>query len=221
MFRRLYLLLFVSILALGTRAQSQLVFFRDSLIYTNVSIDSAAQVLTVTDSLRNLGGPTFNGFVKFSGYLNGGQPFFLDSVSVTNLDTTATNFGRIQVGVPVGTAAFVGGPNTLVIWPIYYQQPYVDSLHVSIYVTRALGIDQAPLAQMYLIQSGGNLNIQFGEAPNIVKQVSIYDLSGRMLYSGSEDQSHHIPVAGWSAGIYLCELQTYRGERRTIKFILQ
>lgn len=227
MFRRLYLLLFVSAIAICAHSQSQLIFVTDTISFSSVSIDSNTQVLTVTDTFRNAGGGSFAGTVYLNGRLNGGAAFPIDSIYFNNLDTVpGHNDSLIRFNIPVGQtsgpAHFVGGPNTLVIWPIYSQQPFTDSLYINIYVTRiTLGIEEPKLVNMYLVQSGGMLNVQFAQAQDIVKQVSIYDLGGRQLYTGTEDQSHHIPVAGWTAGIYLCEVQTYQGERRTIKFVLQ
>lgn len=223
MFRRLYLLLLISVLAFGVRAQSQLVFSHDTLTFFNVSIDSTAQVLVVSDTLKNLGGGVFSGTVYLNGRINGGIPLLIDSFALTNMDTVPSSDSLIRFNLPVGatSSSFVSGPNGVVIWPIYHQQPFTDSLYIKIFVTHVLGIDEAPLAKMYIIQNSGSLNVQFGDAPNIVKQVSFYDLSGRLLYSGSEQQAHSVPDAGWSTGVYICEITTWRGERRAIKFILQ
>lgn len=224
MFRRLYLLLLVTALAFGAHAQSQLIFVRDTLSFTNVSIDSATQVLTVSDTVKNLGGPTFTGTVYINGRINGGPAARFDSITINGLDTAPASFILPSFNIPIGQAAasFVSGPNGVVIWPIYQQQPLVDSVYINIYVIRnALGIDEAPLASMYLIQTGGNLNVQFSDTKNMVKQVSFYDLSGRLMYSGSEEQTRHVATGGWSTGIYLCEITTWQGQRRVLKFILQ
>ncbi len=224
MFRRLYLILLVSVLAFGAHAQSQLIFVHDTLSYTNVSIDSATQVLTVSDTVKNQGGPTFTGTVYVNGRINGGPAARFDSIIINGLDTAPASYILPSINIPIGqgAASFVSGPNGVVIWPIYQQQPFADSVYISIYVIRNwAGIAEAPMGSMYLIQTGGVLNVQFGDAQNIVKQVSFYDLSGRLMYSGSEEQAHHIATSGWSAGIYLCEIATWQGQRCTIKFVLQ
>lgn len=224
MLRRLYLLVAISALSFCAKAQSQLVFFRDSLVFTNVSIDTVGQTLTAVDSLRNLGGGAFTGTVYFNGSINGGTPRLLDSAVIsTALDTAPGIYKLISISLPTGdtSAHFVVGPNGVIIWPSYHAQPFADTLHIHVDISRTLGIDEAPLAKMYIIQAIGTINVQFGDARDIVKQVSFYDLSGRMIYSGTAEQAHRVAVAGWSTGIYLCQIETYRGERRTIKFMLQ
>jgi hypothetical protein len=71
---------------------------------------------------------------------------------------------------------------------------------------------------MYIFQLSGRLNIVFGDAENLVQQVRIYDIIGQSVYSGTPDRSKNIPTEGWNKGIYLCEISTFGGERRTFKF---
>jgi hypothetical protein len=221
--RKVYFLILISFMSFQVGAQTAtLRFVSTQYNLGSVSVDSVQQVKSFADSIYNTGSP-YTGYVRFNAKINGGASFLLDSVFFALIDSggspnTALN---LPINVPLGNPAFVSGPNGVVIWPIYNGHAGPDSIHISINITHLAGIEEAPLFKIYLMQHGGVLNVEFGDNQDLVKQVSFYDVSGRQIVSGSADQSHIILTGGWSTGIYFCEITTYKGERRTIRFLLQ
>jgi hypothetical protein len=142
-------------------------------------------------------------------------------LSLDSLGSRATA-KALHIHIPYSNPVFIGGPTGVVIWPVYLggaAGPY-DSIKV-IVNWQSVGLEEAPLAKMYLIQRAGYLSLYFRDYEKLIKQVSLYDITGRMVFSGTSYDSKNIPTSDWTTGIYFCELTTYQGERRTIKFVLQ
>lgn len=225
--RKINLFLLLIIISAGVYAQDSLYFTRNTYIVDRLNVDTS---FTIVDSLYNpTPGIVTNVRVNFGARLNGTTiltPAQFSSDSVVNSDTLYPFHGndkRLAFHINNGQAPFLVGPNGVVIWPIIYvnntfvaSSPF-DSIYINTYYY-PLDIKESPLAKMYIFQSGGQLNIVFGDAENVVQQVRIYDIIGQGIYSGSPDRSKNIPTAGWNTGIYLCEVITYSGERKTFKF---
>ena len=153
---------------------------------------------------------------------------FNSSQTISPFDTIAPGQRKIlNFTINNDTAPpFIIGPNTIVIWPVYYNggsPAHIgpnDSIIIHTYYY-PLGIGDAPLAKMYIYQVPGHLNVNFGDAENIVQQVRIFDILGQEMYMNSPDRSKNINTAGWPSGIYLCEISTFNGEKRTFKFKLE
>ena len=224
--RNLFLLFVAVCLAFQSQAQSFLKL-TDTLYFVNATPTDTSSIL---DSIYNTSATPFTGLVKFQAKATvGGLDSSLgqiDSVSfaadtLNALGTPATA-KALHIHIPYSNPVFIGGPTGVVIWPVYIggaAGPY-DSIKVVVTMP-TVGLEEAPLAKMYLLQFAGSLSIRFGDYENLIKQVSLYDVTGRMVFSGTSQNSKNIPTSGWTTGIYFCELTTYHGERRTIKFVLQ
>ena len=230
--RRIYLFLLFVTISLGSYAQQDTFHFFVNTFVVNGTDTSHS--FSITDSIYYSGNSnTFADTVRFAAKVNSvslnsarfattpalftpqdtffnGQP---KSISFTFLNDTAP--------------PFIVGPNTVVIWPIYHlggsTPAHVgpnDSIHITA-TTYPLGIPEAPLARVFMYQTAAQLHVQFGEAENLVKQVRIYNILGQGIYADSPDRSHNIPTAGWVPGIYLLEITTHSGDKRTIKFRLE
>jgi hypothetical protein len=223
-------LFFIVLISIVSKAQDSLAFRQSS--YTVLNTDTS-QSFTIEDTIYNEGPTVFSGSVTFAARANGtllnSSQFVSDSV-IPAVDSLQA-FGGSSKGLRFtiinnyDTAPpFIVNPIGVVIWPIINSgatpTPAFDSIYITAYHF-PLGLLIAPLAKMYLFQTTDHLNINFGDADNLVQQVRIYDILGRGMYTGTADRSKDINTAGWNSGIYLCEITTYSGEKRTIKFRLQ
>ena len=227
-----YLYLTLIALFLGFSAQSQSLLHFTTTQYSAVS-DTIGNSITLSDSIYNsshdtiVPGPIYlYSRIGSTIYTDSTAPF-IDTpvISVAQVDTGGSPFVS-TVGFSI-TIHFtqpyfeVGPPIGIVIWPVYNdgQAGPNDSLRLSVQLYYPLGISESPLSRAYVYQIGDRLDINFGDAENLVQQVRIYDVEGRMMYSGSAQASQSIPANGWQRGVYFCELTTYAGERKTFKVI--
>ena len=225
--RKINLLIFLLVLSIGSYAQS--LRFTTSQYAIPAITDTAALhggSISRTDSIYNPNVSSVVGPVSFVARVNSHicDTNQFVSTQFTGADTFYQNQRKevsftIFDSLPTGGGGFIIGPNTIVIWPVYNggRIPGSDSVIISFnYI--ALGIDEAPLAHMFIFQNPGSLKISFGDAENRVQQVRIYDIIGKDIYSGTPDRSKNIPTEGWNKGIYLCEISTFSGEGRIFKF---
>ncbi|MBS1684078.1 MAG: T9SS type A sorting domain-containing protein [Bacteroidetes bacterium] len=222
--RKLLLLLIGSTLCFFAEAQSFLKFTQTQFNISTVDTSTAP----INDSIYNTDTVPFRGQVFFEARIDTAQTSIrTDSVdfSALPLDSNGTpaTARSIFIHVPYNNPLLIGGPTGVVIWPLYlggHAGPG-DSIYLTVTVRVVTGLEDAAIARVYLTQSGDMLDVHFGDYQENVKQVSFYNIEGRQMYDGTATQAQHIPVAPWSRGLYFCEIQTFRGERRTIKFILQ
>lgn len=219
------LVLFI-ILSGGLFAQDSLFFTRS--VYNIPRLDTFSNnTFSITDSIYSLRSGGFIGNINFAARVNGtlvSYPQFISDTIAPN-DTIGINPQPLLFRFTNDTAPpFVIGTNAVVIWPIIaggaHPTPSFDSIYINTHYY-PLDIKESPLAHMFIFQMGGHLNIVFGDAENVVQQVRIYDLLGQGIYADSPDRSRDIPTQGWNKGIYLCEITTFSGERRTFKFKLE
>jgi hypothetical protein len=228
--RKISILISLIVASLFTYAQ-------DTLHFTNNNYPEPptpqGDTITISDTLYNSGPSTFFGPITFNSAVN--DSLISDSTIIyatpANSFTSSDSFVPNQ-NYPVAFhivnngSLFVVGLNGVVIWPVYsnnfsgHKPGYVgpnDSVRITTYYY-PLGIASSPLAKMYIYETPAQLNINFGDAENIVQQVRIYNIIGQGVYSGSADRSKDIPTAGWVSGVYLCEITTLSGDKRTFKF---
>ena len=223
--RRINLLLLLILVTLGSYAQ-------DSLRFTNTSFNTflidTSGGFTITDSIYNYGIAPVTDSVAYRANLNSSvYSGFSVTPQILPADTLYTGVSK-QITITIDTAQqFLIGPNTIVIWPVIYHggspvSGTTDSIYITVtYDTIHTGIAGSSLIRMYIFETPGRLNINFGDAQNLVQQVRIYDVIGQSIYTGSPEKSEDIPTAGWNAGIYLCEISTFTGEKRIIKFRIE
>ncbi len=224
--RKINILLFFILITICTYAQDTLHFVTTQYNIPNIT-DTG--IFLITDTLYNTGPFTVYGPVTFQARINStiaSASQFTSSPAIPANDSIPRNQTRqmlftIHDSIPPG-GGFEIGPNLVVIWPVYnggHAGP-TDSIRINTYYY-PLGIADAPLAKMYIFQTSGHLNINFGDAENIVQQVRIYNILGQGVYAQAPDRSKNIYTSGWSSGIYLCEVTTYNGDKRTFKFKLE
>lgn len=225
--RKVYFLILLAILSSQAGAQGFLKFKYNS--YGPIPVVDTNQIFTISDSIYNTNHSTIsNDSIFYSANVNGILFPAFDFTAITPANPLDSG-GSPTTGqpaffhLPLDSPAFVNGSNGVIIWPINRADntSIGDTVHVVMNISYLAGLEEAPLAKMYIIQRNGSLNIRFGDAQNIVQQVSLYDIGGRLIYEGSTEESQNIPTANWSPGIYFCEIKTYKGETRTIKFVLQ
>ena len=234
MFSKIKILILFVLVSVGAYAQDSLYFTTN--VY-NIGGQDTGGHLTINDTIYNQGSFPFVGTVTFAAkVVNFSADSSLSSQftadSLTANDTLfpppgANSYKAFTVTIINDTAPpFVIGPNTIVIWPIIKSNatlvsdnPY-DTIYINTYYY-PLGLKESPLANMYIFENPGQLNIHFGDAENLVKQVRIFNVLGQSMYGGTPDKSKNIPTAGWSMGIYLCEITTWNGDKRTFKFRLE
>lgn len=141
--------------------------------------------------------------------------------SILFLNTTFDSLGGIKpcaIVLHIQNINFQVGPSAIVIWPIYNggNAGPADSIRLTVLVV-PLGIEESPLSKMYLFRGPNILNIGFGDAQKWIQQVRIYDMLGKTIYNDSAENSKHITTTGWQPGIYICELLSTQGERKTLR----
>ena len=234
--RKIKILVFsLLLLSFGSKAQDSLFFSRT--VYSVTFVDTTTS-FTIFDTITNLGSVPFTGAsVQFAAKVNNNIGLIFSSPRLTydsiapsdTLFPGGANYKALSFTVNSDTAPpFVVGTNAVVIWPIITVNGTnipinpADSIYINVtYDTVATGIAGTALIKMYIFQTPGHLNVNFGDAENLVQQVRIVDMLGQSMYTGSAERSRNIPTAGWITGIYLCEITTYTGEKRTIKFRLE
>jgi hypothetical protein len=222
------LLLFIGI-TLGSYAQDTLHFVTNNF---SLNIDTTANTaITIQNGLYFTGRDSaFSSIITFKARVDTtiiDTPRFLSPIyDTTNIFSRGVSKVLTFTIKNDTSPPFTIGNNTIVVWPVYHMGNnlgYIgpnDSIHISAnYIP--LGIADAPLAKMYIYQIPGHLNIVFGDAQNIVQQVRIVNVLGQSIYTGAPDRSKNILTAGWNQGIYLCEVSTYQGEKRTFKFRIE
>jgi hypothetical protein len=183
----------------------------------------------LNDSIYNAGVQPFTGSVYTGCRINstvlplpsGG---IIDSLIVQNavLDTNNNPVG-FTLRVKISPQYFNVGPNVVVIWPIYNGMPTTisDSLHLNVIATYHTGIEESPASRIYLYQIGDRLNINMGERETTVKQVRIFDILGKSVYTNRAPDSRQIEVGDWNKGIYICDFLYDSGEHKTIKIRIE
>ena len=228
--RKINLLLVLILITAASYAQDSLRFVNT---FYNVSFIDTSRQFSIDDTLYNAGSSLITGdSIIYGASLNGAT---LNDTSLNHpsnvvipSDTLFPGLANYKVVhlVVDSSPAYQIGPNTIVIWPIIHRSGfpipfYSDSIYINVTYSRVTGIAGTSLLHMYIFQTPGHLNVNFGDAENLVQQVRIYDILGQGIYGGSPDRSKNIPTAGWNKGIYLCEITTLSGEKRTIKFKLE
>ena len=230
--RRIYLFILLLTISLGSYAQQDTFHFSRNTFVVNGTDTSHS--FSITDSLYYSGSSNILAdTVSFAAKVNSVSLSNTRFVPTPALFTSQDTFFNGQpksisfTFLSDTTPPFIIGPNVIVIWPIYHLSGFTpgyvgpnDSIHI-LATTYPLGIPEAPLARVFMYQTTAQLHVQFGEAENLVKQVRISNILGQCIYADSPDRSHTIPTAGWVPGIYLLEITTHSGERRTIKFKLE
>ena len=228
--RKINILLLLILVTLASYAQDSLRFTRTS--YALSFIDTN-RYLTINDTMYNWGQTLITGDSVLVGVSLNSLPYSDTSLqhappSVIPSDTILPGIANYKiVTVTVDSSSrYQVGPNTIVIWPIVHRNgvpiPVVgDSIYINVTYNRITGIAGISLLRMYIFQTQGQLSVNFGDAENLVQQVRIYDILGQGIYTGAPDRSKNIPTTGWNKGIYLCEITTLSGEKRTIKFRLE
>lgn len=228
--RRIYLIAFLIISSLCSYAQ-------DTIHFTNThyfigGLDTTTNhSFTVTDTMYNFGPHIIGGPISFNAKVNG---TIVDSTVYRSASTISPFDSLVPLNPKVvaftlhnDTAPpFIVGPNTVVIWPVYHVNgsPGYVGVNDSIIINAdyyPLGLADAPLAKIFIYQLPGQLAIHLGDAENQVKQVRIYNIIGQSVYADSPEHSEKVNTSGWISGIYLCEVTTYSGEKRTLKFKLE
>ena len=216
--RKLYLLILIAILSLQVEAQSFVKLTRTQ--FPNFTKHYGDTIL-LSDSLYSTSGAGYTGTIRFYSRINQTIHADFDTASFI-LDTSSSVKTAYTIVLPVTPANFVNGPNGVIIWPLYAggSAGPNDTIRFTAYVS-PLGLDEAPLARLYVWQGNNYLNVNFGDYQNLIQQVRLYNVDGQLLYNDAPEPSQRISTSGWSSGVYFCEITTYQGERRTIKFVLQ
>lgn len=225
--RKIYLVLTCLLFTAFAYAQSVQLRFANTQFGTQTSFFN--DTLYINDSIYNAGNQSFTGNIYTGCRINSAvlplpSGGIVDSLIVQNavLDTNNNPVG-FTLRVKISPQYFNIGPNVVVIWPIYNGMPTTisDSIHLNVIATYHTGIDESPAALIYLYQIGDRLNINMGERENTVKQVRIFDILGKTVYTNRAPDSRHIDVGEWNKGIYICDFLYDTGEHKTIKIWLE
>lgn len=220
-----YSLLFVLSFALSGMVNAQVHLQFTTTQFGTIS-DSIGSGIVLKDSIYNSGSSNFTGNVVAQVRIDStvyASPVFFDSLlyrgTINSLTTPATS-DSFSFHIQFVPGLFQIGPNVVVIWPVYNggQAGPNDTIRLTVNVY-STGITESELARAYVWESPGSLHIYFGEAEAHIKEVSIYDLTGRQLYINTAEVPLNIPTSGWQKGIYFCELATYSGQKRIFKII--
>ena len=218
--RKLSLILIILLFTISLQAQNVNLSFVNTQFstYTTHFGDS----LTLFDSIRNTNTlNSFHGTVTLGAKVNNTPLTYPEVDSVLLSNTTLDSSGSLMpcaIHLFFHNPLYQVGPNVVVIWPIYnggHAGPN-DSIRITIMII-PLGIAESPLSKIYLYQGGDLLHLAFGDAQNLVQRVRIYDILGKTVYNDNPDNAKNIPTNGWQQGIYICEITSTNGERKTLR----
>jgi hypothetical protein len=116
------------------------------------------------------------------------------------------------------------GDNIIVVWPAARNTPNVTSdtltFHIYFYsLTHSIPEEGLNPITFYPNPATDYILLQIPDK-NTLKQVRIYDLSGRLLFDLPEGNSY-IPISNWAKGMYLLEMVGVRGERLVRKIVVE
>jgi hypothetical protein len=219
---KIRILIVFQLITLGLCAQLNLQFDSSSYIQST-TLGAQVQFQPV---LSSIGSIVFRDTVRFGKkigqtILNDTQVSIPASGTILTFDSVSKFKQSISISVNTSPVFIKGGGNLIIIWPIYNgRSPLAkDSLYLHVNVS-TVGIPDHPLARVTLAQVDKQLYLHYGELEPEAGQVSIYDLSGRMLYSQDAYIAHHIDAHLWTAGLYVCRIALQDGSYQDIKLIL-
>ena len=228
--RRIYLIAFLIITSLCSYAQDTIHFTNTHYVIGGLDT-TPNHSFSIVDTMYNFGPNVIQGPITFNVKINGvlADTSHFNSANTLSSGDSLMPFTskRLTFTVNNDTAPpFVAGANLIIIWPVYHVNgsPGYVGVNDSIIVNAdyfPLGLTDAPLAKIFIYQLPGQLAIHLGDAENQVKQVRIYNIIGQSVYTDSPEHSERINTSGWISGVYLCEVTTYSGEKRTLKFKLE
>lgn len=111
----------------------------------------------------------------------------------------------------------------------YGESPSIDDMFTTDYITdpavlaridemyRQAGVDSPNTSAPQMVI--GNGNISFNDPENLIQEVSIYSISGMLLYQQSGNRD--ISTSDFPAGAYIINYKTKRGDSISNKYILR
>lgn len=116
------------------------------------------------------------------------------------------------------------GDNIIVVWPAARNTPNVTSdtltFHIYFYsLTHSIPEDGLSPITFYPNPATDYILLQIPDK-NVLKQVRIFDLSGRLLFDLPEGNAY-IPISNWARGMYLLEMTGVKGERLVRKIVVE
>lgn len=146
--------------------------------------NSTSQILV---NVLHKGGAPYSGTIYLVCSVDSGNSFLIDTVgtSVVNSfsagDTTTISFNETFNNLN----GFKIGGNIVVIWPIAANASTLDSLNKTVYVYNLNSLDKDPylknLITVYPNPASDILHVDLNAVNNTVKQVRIYNLSGKVV----------------------------------------
>lgn len=179
---------------------------------TDVLVRNYAPAFQFQDSLRiNIGVVDSLNQLQLMDQYNGGYQELVEAglgVDSVKLDT---------VLVHVNPSYFREGNNTVVIWPAAPGTYTLDSLQLMVNYSSVDDLDASNI-DIKIGPNPATEHLYLGDPGNLVQQVRIRTLDGKLLYNGTTNKTLYLGAL--NNGIYVVELQT-KQKVYTRKLIIQ
>lgn len=177
----------------------------------------------VYTSLINYGPQAFNGPIGFNYAINGVQnvnrAIFNSSLQGQSYQIQAGDSLPVQFRVSVQDQYLLIGPDIFVVWPIIPNGNNVlDSLFAQITVEAPSDIHTPAINGLKMYYLNQSIIVESVTASQ-AGQLSIFDMRGRMVYTGPIQDGHPIRFYDEDAGVYLVEVSLANGERKAFKIV--
>lgn len=205
-----------------TRAQGSL-----GLYTTSVSNNLPAmgeQFSLFTKLINTSPVDTFKGIVDFSlanetGVIDDITVFGEPAVSGTFITLAPLQEMSLLFTITPQPTYFVPGPDIIIVWPLA-TAPIVDSARAQINIQEPTGIDGAAEETIKMFAHNGYLILQMPSEKEWLQRVQIFDVTGALLISEQLDANNAtVPIGMLAKGIYIAEVTSRTGNKRSIKFI--
>jgi hypothetical protein len=217
----LFLILFG---ALNTNAQtSKLLLYEVNpvAIPDTVRLDTVIQQQFV---LKNIDTNTFNDVIfiysKVNGVISndtipGSGIFFRDTSYFLNPNDSAI----LNVTFNFNSPRFAAGPSVVVIWPVAIHGLPNDSITKMIFITPVASLNDPAFDKLKVFANGNQLYITCNEY-GLLKQLNIYDQSGRIISTHEIGANTAVPLDAYSAGVYYAEITLTNNSRKTYRIFI-
>jgi hypothetical protein len=220
---RLLISIFLLLLANSSWAGAGIGFGSTTLSADTLSPNDSLIIYT---SLVNYRPQAFNGPVGFNYAINGVQnvsrAIFNSPIMGQTINILPGDSLPLQLHVSVQVQYLITGGDIFVVWPIVPDGNNVlDSLFVHLIVrdpdpSALQNEGAAPALKMFYL----NQCIQIDNANNIPSaQLRIFDIAGKLVYTGPLPSGHTIPFSNEDTGVYLVEVTFTSGEQRIFKVL--
>ncbi len=217
------LLLFCLLIRFGLKAQTQIGFDPSFVVSFPDSVqqnDTASFIVKV----KNYGPAQADSVVLYSGYKNSQgiisgiqAELFIPNGGLTNITPLTTKTGRMVVSFTANR--FPLGIDVVVIWPKSLNATTIDTMMFSPLILSPLQVADYLQEEGFCVFPNPFTEQLFIESKNHVATLSIYDLSGNLIYFKTNNEN--IILSEIAPASYILEIGYKNGNRKRVRVVKQ